>query len=197
MMQHAGSFRKIAFLAGLTALIGGAEISQSNATTLTTPPQNMGFDISATNGSPGAKTLTFNDFHPSLGTLTALQFGLNSMITNVVDDPTLTASVTIDSVLIGQSTSLGSFIIPVTNETSPTILGYVTGTSTFDVNLSLSVSCDGCDIDWDPPQQGVTIDFLYTTTPLPAALPLFTTGLLGLGFTTLRSRRKHKAAKQS
>jgi hypothetical protein len=197
MMQHAGSFRKIAFLAGLTALIGGAEISQSNATTLTTPPQNMGFDISATNGSPGAKTLTFNDFHPTLGTLTALQFGLNSMITNVVDDPTLTASVTIDGVLIGQSTSLGSFIIPVTNETSPTILSYVTGTGTFNVNLSLSVTCDGCDIDWDPPQQGVTVDFQYTTTPLPAALPLFTTGLAGLGFTTWRRRRNHKPAKKS
>ena len=47
---------------------------------------------------------------------------------------------------------------------------------------------------------GLTVDYVYnpiSTTPLPPALPLFTTGLAGLELIAWRHLRKQKAAKQS
>jgi hypothetical protein len=207
MTQDAGSFKKIAVLTGITALIGGAEISQSNATTLTTSQQTSTFDpfTQTGNGTADSSVGPYNDFSSALGTLTGVQFGLSSSISGNFafnDHPgSLTAAVTVDGIQIGTQSATGTFDFSVTNMNS-TLLAYVTGASTFNAGLSLTVSdCEGaCSVTWDPPAPSLVVDYEYTpvsTTPVPAALPLFTTGLAGLGFTTWRSRRKQKAAKQS
>ena len=207
MTQDAGSFKKIAVLTGITALIGGAEISQSKATTLT-PSQSQTFTsfTQTGNGTTDSSVGPYNDFSSALGTLTGVQFGLSSSISGNFafnDYPgSLTATVTVDGITIGTPASTtGTYDFSVTNLNS-TLLAYVTGGSTFNATLALTVSdCEGtCAVTWDPPAASLVVDYAYTpvsTTPVPAALPLFTTGLAGLGFTTWRSRRKQKAAKQS
>ena len=204
MTQDAGSFKKIAVLTGITALIGGAEISQSKATTLT-PSQSQTFTsfTQTGNGTTDSSVGPYNDFSSALGTLTGVQFQLSSNIGELSTfTPSLTATVTVDGITISTPASTtGAYDFSVTNLNS-TLLAYVTGVSTFNATLALTVSdCEGaCSVTWDPPPASLVVDYEYTpvsTTPVPAALPLFTTGLAGLGFTTWRSRRKQKAAKQS
>jgi len=204
MTQDAGSFRKVAVLTGITALIGGAEISQSKATTLT-PSQSQTFTsfTQTGNGTTDSSVGPYNDFSSALGTLTGVQFQLSSNIGELSTfTPSLTATVTVDGITISTPASTtGAYDFSVTNVNS-TLLAYVTGGSTFNATLALTVSdCEGtCAVTWDPPAASLVVDYAYTpvsTTPVPAALPLFTTGLAGLGFTTWRSRRKQKAAKQS
>ena len=192
----------------MTALIGGAEISQSNAATST--PQNQLFPTLTQMGDGTTpESVSFNDFNPTLGTLTAVQFILNSTITAINTAQTNpSATVKVDSEQIGSSgTSTGPYDIAVQTITDPTILSFVTGSSTFDVDLSLtatSLSNDTEGFTWNSTSSstpaGLTVDYVYTpvsTTPLPPALPLFTTGLAGLGLMAWRSLRKQKAAKQS
>jgi hypothetical protein len=203
MTQDAGSFKKIAVLTGMTALIGGAEISQSNAATTT--PQTQTFDFSQPgNGTNTDSVGSYNDFQSSAGTLTGVQFDLSSSISRSGEgfDSNLTATVKVDGITIGTpATTTGTYDFSVTSMNS-TLLAYVTGSGTFNASLSLMVSdCEGtCTVTWDPPAQGLTVDYVYTpvsSTPLPAALPLFATGLAGLGLLTSRNRRKRKNTKQS
>jgi hypothetical protein len=208
MTQDERSFKKIAVLTGMTALIGGAEISQSNAAT--TAPQTLSFTTLTQmgNGTTPDESVIFNDFNPTLGTLTAVQFILNSTITAIFTTRSPSATVKVDSEQIGSSgTSTGPYDIPAQTITDPTILSFVTGGSTFGVNLSLTaigLSNDTEGFTWNSSSPatpaGLTVDYVYdpvSTTPLPPALPLFTTGLAGLGLTAWRSLRKQKAAKQS
>ena len=207
MIQDERSFKKIAVLTGMTALIGGAEISQSNATTTT--PQTLSFSTLTQmgDGTTPPESVSFNDFNPTLGTLTAVQFILNSTITAINTNQSPNATVKVDSQQIGSSgTSVGPYDIAVQTITDPTILSFVTGSSTFDVNLSLTATGvnDTEGFSWNSSSPatpaGLTVDYVYnpvSTTPLPPALPLFTTGLAGLGLMAWRSLRKQKAAKQS
>jgi hypothetical protein len=206
MTQDERSFKKIAVLTGMTALIGGAGISQSNAATTT--PQSLSFTTLTQMGDGTTpESVIFNDFNPTLGTLTAVQFILNSTITAINTNQSPSATVKVDSEQIGSSgTSAGPYDIAVQTITDPTILSFVTGSSTFDVNLSLTATGlnDTEGFTWNSSSPatpaGLTVDYVYnpvSTTPLPPALPLFTTSLAGLGLMAWRSLRKRKAAKQS
>jgi hypothetical protein len=125
-------------------------------------------------------------------------------------NPSISATVQIDSVQIGPTgTALvggGAFNFgPTEAALSPPALSFYEGTSTFDVLLSLSViSSESVEafVTWGSfVDEGLTLTYTYTpgisATPLPAALPLFATGVAGLGFTTWRSRRKRKPAEPS
>src|SRR5262245_47897411 len=68
-------FKKIAVLTGLTVLVGGAEISSAEAATIL---QHQTF-TSLKENSP-ALTLTYNQFNPSVGTLTQAEWVLNSTV---------------------------------------------------------------------------------------------------------------------
>ena len=133
-----------------------------------------------------------------------MQFSLTSYISAQVEaedfTPTISAQVSVDSVQIGPTgTAAGTFNFgPVEGVLSPPALSFYEGSSTFGVLLTLDVQSYEVytSVTWDPPPpDGVTVTYTYTpaATPLPAALPLFTTGLAGLGFTAWRSRRKQKA----
>lgn len=210
MSHDESSLKTVAVLTGLTMLVGGAEISEAGAATLS---QSNDFDIQTqgTGSQSNSATLSFNQFNASLGTLTDVQFSLTSNISTEVEaenfTPTISAQVSVDSVQIGPTgTASGSFNFgPTEGVLSPPALSFYEGSSTFGVLLTLDVQSAAevyVGATWDPPPpEGVTVTYTYTpatsATPLPAALPLFTTGLAGLGFATWRSRRKQKTTKQA
>lgn len=205
--HDASSFKKVAVLTGLTMLVGGAEISEAEAATLV---QTDDMPVIST-GGPGTQsssaTVNFDQFNTALGTLTDVQFSLTSNISTFVEaenfTPTISAQVKVDSVQIGPTgTAAGTFDFgPVEGVLSPPALSFYEGSSTFGVLLTLDVISAAevyVGATWDN-LDAVTVTYTYTAsaTPLPAALPLFTTGLAGLGFTTWRGRRKQKTTKQA
>lgn len=139
-----------------------------------------------------------------------MSFGLNSNITNLNSIGFLSAAVDVNSateLLLGSTPSVGGFNFgPVSGLNSADGATTTFYSSAFGVNLVLAncTSCEFFSSTWngDPPAPytGLTVTYTYTptsTTPLPAALPLFATGLGGLGLLAWRSRRKQKATKQS
>jgi hypothetical protein len=211
MSHDQSSFKKVAVLTGLTMLVGGAEIYEADAATVT---QEINMPIIQTAGygsQSNSDTLFFNQFNASGAlagaTLTDVQFSLISNISASGTLSTLSAQVSVDSgVQIGPTGSdTGSFNFgPTEGVLSPPALSFYEGSSTFGVLLTLNVQSyeEYAIVTWDPPPpDGVTVTYTYTpatsATPLPAALPLFTTGLAGLGFATWRRRRKQKITKQA
>ena len=203
MTHDTGSFKKVAVLTGLTMLVGGAEISQANAATAS---QDIGFNF--TNSGTGSVTdlLSFSGFNTALGTLKGVSFGLISNITNTLGF--VSAAVDVNSateLLLGSTSSVGAFNFgPVSGLNSVDGATTTFYSSAFGVNLVLTncTSCEFSSSTWDPPSpDGLTVTYTYTpaisATPLPAALPLFATGLAGLGFTAWRRRRKQKAIEQA
>src|SRR6516165_10464145 len=87
MKQDPGAYKKAAVLTGATILAGGVEISGAVAATCTiipppvgatcTPVQTQNFRVPTPTNSL-SQTLTFNQFDSTLGTLTSVDFGLNS-----------------------------------------------------------------------------------------------------------------------
>jgi len=213
MSHDQGSLRKVAVLTGLTMVVGGAEISEVDAATLSQTILMPSVQVSTTSSGSNSATLNFNQFNPSLGTLTDVEFGLISDISNTVSESTFSdpfsATVNVDGVQIGPAgTTAGSFDFgPVEGVLSPPALSYYEGSSTFAVGLELSItSCSSegepfCQVTWDTPQEdSVTVTYTYTpsATPVPAALPLLGSALAGLGFlTTWRNRRKQKTKKEA
>jgi hypothetical protein len=102
------TFKKAAVLTGLTVLIGGAEISNADAATISDPTQTFNISI----GLSGSKTpssttdnLTFAGFNASFGNLTQVEVQLNSTIVSDVGQKStsvvLDASVTLAGQPIG------------------------------------------------------------------------------------------------
>jgi hypothetical protein len=210
MSNDAGSFKKAAVLIGLVMVVGGAEISEVDAATLTQTNDMPQIQTAGTLSQSNSATVDFNQFNTALGTLTDVQFTLTSIIDVEIAaqgfNPSISATVQIDSVQVGPTgTADGVFSFgPTEAALSPPALSFYEGSGTFDVSLLLNVnSSESVDafVTWDPPVSALALTYTYTPaisgTPLPAALPLFATGLAGLGFTTWRSRRKGKAAKPS
>jgi len=197
MTQETVSFKKVAILTGLTMVIGGAEISSANATTETLPNQTFNFTPPGT--TTGTDTVTFQQFNSSLGTLPGVQFGLDSTINQNASFGTITGAVMVNGVTLDTHSGAGTYDNSAINGLNGAAnAAFYTGPSTFGVSLVLNYGgCESTCPTWDgmtSGETGVTITYNYTPSavPLPAALPLFATGLGALGL--LGWRRKRKAA---
>lgn len=188
------SFKKAAVLTGLTVLIGGAEISTADAAT--TLPETHSFFLSAFPGGTQTDALGFQQFNDALGTLTGVNFVLQSVI-DIGNSNGPAANVTVNGGTgLFSQTSAGPFTGSTTVGSDP----FFRGAGTFPVDLFLNPNCEGtCSGEgWSG---SVTVSFNYETppaqaaVPLPAALPLFASGAAGLGVLGWRNRRKQKAKK--
>ena len=192
MAHDPNTFKKAAVLTGLTVLIGGAEISNAGAATISDPTQtfNLSIPFQFTPGSTSTD-LMFAGFNASLGTLTQVEVVQNSTISS--DARTLNASTTLAAHSVGSFTTT-----PVTNAAFNEDVFFTTSLSSFETSsitahLALSTSDGFATWAGSGNPAGLTVTFTYTPTsavPLPATLPLFAGGLAGLGFTTWRRRRK-------
>jgi hypothetical protein len=185
---------KAALLSGLTVFGGGV----CDAIAATTQPQIDTFTLVASGGTNSGLTtqnLSFQQFDPALGTLTGVNFSLNS---NLSVQDGATASISVNSVpLSSQSTSGGYNFTNLSGLKSPLTTAFYTGTSTFNAALSLNTFFCFHTATWtgNGAFTGLSLTYDYTPTavPLPGALPLFASGVAGIALTAWRSRRKRKA----
>lgn len=191
MSHYPSSSKKVAVLTGLTMLVSGAEILSANANT--TIPEVEPFNIG---NAGGGGDLNFNQFNES-GTLTGVKFELNSNV-SIFNSNGFTASVSVLGGPLFSQNFAGLFSTSQTLGSNPAFIGG----GEFPVHVLLENNCEGpCSGEgW----QGTlavsyTFDPLPSTseTPLPAALPLFATGVAGLAVMGLRKRRKQKAKEQA
>jgi hypothetical protein len=214
MKQDRGAYKKAAVLTGATLLAGGAEISGAVAATCTITPPPAGATCTAAETHPfgvagvsfPSETLSFNQFDPTLGTLTSVDFGLNSAVNNA---GTLSGTI---SAVTSSPPNQTLFTIPTgasgtLNATFSGLQGTIAngnfykGTSTISILVQLGSGVASSE-SWNGFQgfTGLTLQYDYMPTssvPVPAALPLFATGLAGIGVTAWRSRRKRKATQQA
>jgi hypothetical protein len=182
--------KSLSALAGIS-LVASATMAV-DVSAATTTPETIQFGTPSTGGS----TLEFKTFDSSLGSLSGVSLNLDSAISN--EARTETARVSILGVEIAsKTTSEGggseSFNF---SELDPVSFAGIElnnflgdGTSTFGILLNFSPG-DG---SWDGISQagaGLSVTYEFTPVPLPAALPLMLSGLLGLGtIGRLRSRK--------
>jgi hypothetical protein len=199
MTQDPSSFKKVAVLTGLTALIGGAEISNADAATTS---QTDAISLSTSGGATATEMLPFNGFNPALGTLTAVELSVVSNVVFQIGATSATTSVqifgnTFPTVPLSFSNPGAGFAVDGDNfavngvSGTATLADYIGGS--FDAFPTLTGGPGSVGWFGDLPSlgEGLTVTYTYTpTTPLPATLPLFVGGLAALGFTTWRSRRK-------
>jgi hypothetical protein len=190
-----------------TALIGlsFALASVSAANAATTTPVNDTFSVTAPARGESFDLLSFPQFNPSLGTLTSVDFSLNSVLGGGFAFGSSTAQIT--------AVTFTGFIMPFGNSPGPynftdvsglqsllTTANY-TGSGNIGVFVSLFnffAAPGSAPATWtgDGPGQGLTLVYDYTpaATPLPAALPLFATGLGALGLLGWRRKRKARVS---
>jgi hypothetical protein len=200
MKRNPKSSKKLAVLTGLTALIGGAGVSNANANTTT--PQTDTFNFGVTSpieeSASNSVSLTFTGFDTSLGTLTDVLVELNSQLAIGVYN---TGEITATATLAGQSIASSDIFTSSDGTTSLNASGDLTSSlSSFtagSVSASLTISAFDGLATWSGSGSpaGLTVTYEYTTTPLPPTLFSFVGGLAGLGFTTWRSRRKQSTKK--
>jgi hypothetical protein len=199
--QVTNSFKQVAILTGLTMLVGGAEIS--SAATLVQDPS---FGPLSGPG-PSSTTLNLNQFDPALGTLTSVEVKLTSQVFESIGT-TVSGSATGQ----GFSANFGPFALGVSPFTlnitasipgSPFVDPFV-GLGTLPYGFQYSAACGEGPIQLPFCGEGWGGDLKVTYTydpvpqvPLPAALPLFATGLAGLGAMGWVRRLKRKAKKQA
>jgi hypothetical protein len=190
--------RKAALLIGLSISMGG--ICDANAAT-TTPVTETFFVFAATGVDQATDTLQFPQFNPSLGTLTSVDFSLSSSISGAAF---LSAEVATGGVLLVEQLNTGNptpFDFTNQNGLFPPLgltTAFYTGSGNIDVDLTLNSSGAGPGgVAWSGSENftGLTLVYDYTpaATPLPAALPLFATGIGALGLLGLRRKRKSQA----
>lgn len=200
-------------LAGVTLMIGGTEV----AVAATTPPETKTFSISAGPFDTQTRDLDFAPFDPLLGTLTGVNLELDSFVTGGSE------AATADATVLFQATSVGedSFIGPANQSFAfgPTDILPVFTPADFivpaAVTFTLQLVTDGQNAggepqdlfgwDWvgDGEFSGLSLSYTYDevveapdAVPLPAALPLFATGLAGaagLGYVARRRKAKRQA----
>ena len=173
MGHDPSSFKRVAVLTGMTMLVGGAEISEVNAATLT---QTIPFSVSTgpTDFDTVSNTdmLLLNGFNTlsSSGTLTDVQFSLDS---NVDDEGSVgvnvSAKVTVDGgIQIGPTqTTTGTYNFSTNGVLSPPDLSFYVTSSVFAVSLTLAVSSESTDgfADWTgegASETGLTVTYTYT-----------------------------------
>jgi hypothetical protein len=209
MADEASSLKKVAVLTGMTMVIGGAEISQSSAATVT---QSATFNFSLFGAPAGTGTSTatltpppsFSAFDSSKGTLTEVDVILDSTINFGV--PT-TATLTLGPFTITTSSNFtggdAAFDQTVSSKLASDLAKFSTAPIT-----SLVLTSSNCEPgflcgswasdDSETAPTSLTLEYVYnptvTTTPLPGALPLFAAGLAGLGLGALYRRRKQNRA---
>ena len=198
------ALQKVAVLTGLTMVIGGAEISQSSAATMTqTQSATFNFSLFGEPMGGGATSATatpppsFLAFDSSKGILTEVDVILDSTLHSPAST---TATLTLGPFTITHSgTTFGSvpFDQTVTSTSAGALAQFLTPQN---ASLVLAVGPSSCEpnqfcASWasDAPTS-LTLNYLYNPTnpavPLPGALPLFATGLAGLGLLALHHRRK-------
>jgi hypothetical protein len=192
------SVRKAAVLIGLTFVVSG--VCDANAATTT--PVTDTFSLSA--GPPPGQNpapfedLSFPQFNPSLGTLTSVDFSLNSSLSG----PSLNFNAALfpaglnAAPLLGFSVFSGPFdFTDISGLGMDATTGFYTGTSTIAVRAALNSSLGTTTWTGNGTGQGLTLVYDYTpvVTPLPAALPLFATSLGALGLLGWRRKRRAQA----
>lgn len=212
--------RKAAVLIGLSIFMSG--VCDANAATIT---ETATFDLAAPFKNPdrftppplinvATETLVFSAFNPSLGTLTGVEFSLDSSLSSPFcagfiyceDNISRSASVAVQGATnLQQGAAFGSFnFADVSGLYDGLTTANYTGQGTFiDVVVTLSAILLGDEeqradlVAWiaDQTGQGLTLTYTYTpaATPLPASLPLFAAGLGGLGLFGWRRKRKARA----
>ncbi len=193
--QDTTSFKKVAVLTGLT-VFGGGVCGANAATTL---PHTDTFLLSV-DGFDGqiSQNLSFPQFNPALGTLTGVLFSLNSNLSLSEGFFSGSASISVNSVQLSSQNTLGLYnFTNLSGLKAPLTTAFYTGTSNFNAALLLTNSCF-ITATWtgNGAFTGLTLVYDYTPTPavpLPGALPLFASGVAGIGLTAWRSRRKRKA----
>jgi hypothetical protein len=222
MAHEPSSPKKVAVLTGLTMLAGGVEVSRAIADTTT--PETHGFNLTSSGSGPPAVTdiLTFQKFNQS-GTLTGVTFTLDSQFIDPLASTggslvsSYAISIQVDNQPAITSQSFGAALPHTFDITNPPGLSglvgaldqnFYTGSGTFLVTLGIicGTAANGCEggVKWvgdnstGANETGLTLTYTFNPTPiqtpLPAALPLFATGLGGLGLAAWRSRRKQKLA---
>jgi hypothetical protein len=203
MSQDTRAFKKVAFLTGLTVLVCGSQIAAASTISQTnSPPFNLNLSNPPTTTN---KNLSFDRFNGALGTLTDVKIDLAS---SIFEDSSITFQASAGSSLSGLLNN-GTFIhagsasgVTYNSTTHPTLTGY-TGAGSFLIGLVYSMFACGeggtCGIGagWTGT---VTVTYTYdpvSSVPLPAALPMFATGVAGLGFMGWLRRLKQKAKKQA
>jgi hypothetical protein len=184
MTQDTSSFKKVVVLIGLTLLVGGAEIS-SAATII----QDKKFGALITTST---ETVPYIQFDPSLGTLTDVELVMTSQIVVPIGSLIAAFASAFPIILDGITTQVTTnFNVSDNNVFNGQFIGVGSFLATFDYFANCAGSCGG-----DGWSGNLKITYTYdpppSQVPLPAALPLFATGLGALGL--LAWRRKRKAA---
>jgi hypothetical protein len=188
MTHDTSSFKKVAVLTGLTAVIGGAEISNADAATTSQTDA-----ISLITNTTATEMLPFNGFDPALGTLTGVELSVVTFV-SVPPGSSATTSVQIfGNTFPVNSTNFNKFDVNGVSG-SATLADYIGGSFDAEAILTGGPGFVGWSGIATAIGEGLTVTYTYTpTTPLPTTLPLFAGGLAALGFTTWRSRRKQAA----
>jgi hypothetical protein len=139
MANEASSLKKVAVLTGLL-VIGGAEGSTADAATTT--PQSNTFFITAIPFQTVTASPSFNQFNPSLGTLTSVDFSLDSFILAGVINGGFSATITVDNgMLLNSTTLLGLYDATFSGLVGATNAAFYTGTGSFPGPLTHEPRC--------------------------------------------------------
>ena len=192
-----------AVLIGLGMVIGGAEVSEIRAATMT---QTATFNLTLIGGDNATIfNPSFSAFNSSLGTLTEVDLSLDSTV-NL--QPTTNAKLSAPLFIfefVGPSAGQPAIMAPADFSevfTSATVLAEYMTTPLIELALT-TATCEPLffcgswigDNSTGANETGVTLTYNFTPapTPLPAALPLFATGLGALGLLGWRRKRKAQA----
>jgi hypothetical protein len=162
------------------------------------------FSLSVAPFADRTEPLPFAQFNPSLGTLTNAIFSLTSAVSaaapgSVIPVAQLGEFASGDSANLAMSglefdfTNISGIEFPVTTAD-------FTGSGTIKALLTIFNDRGSVTATWtaNRPGQGLTLTYDYTpattATPLPAALPLFATGLGALGLLGWRRKRKARVS---
>jgi hypothetical protein len=212
MANEASSLKKAAVLTGLTMVMGGAEVSETRAATQV---QTFSFNFNVM-GTTGNDTQTvspgFLAFDSSKGMLTEVDIFLDSTVsisrffntTATISTPLFTATMGPPNPIPAASDINGPFDHTASSMLSSDLMKFMT-TPSFMLTLH-AINCEpgatcatwvsAADDGANKPT-ALTLDYVYnpvTAVPLPGALPLFATGLAGLGLLALGRRRKQNRA---
>jgi hypothetical protein len=198
-MEDAMSNMKAAALIGLSLAVAG--VSAANAATTSVTQM---FSLSVAPFADRTEPLPFAQFNPSLGTLTDAIFSLTSAVSAAAPGSVIPLA-QLGEIASGDSANLatGGLRFDLTNISGiefPVTTADFTGSGTIKALLTIFNDRGSVLATWtaNQPGQGLTLTYDYTpatsATPLPAALPLFATGLAGLGLLGWRRKRKARVS---
>jgi hypothetical protein len=200
-MEDAMSNMKAAALIGLSLAVTG--VSAANAATTSVTQM---FSLSVAPFADRTEPLPFAQFNPSLGTLTDAIFSLTSAVSAAAPGSVIpVAQLGEVAVPSGDSANLATSGLEfdftnISGIVSPVTTADFTGSGTIKALLTIFNDRGSVTATWtaNQPGQGLTLTYDYTpatsATPLPAALPLFATGLGALGLLGWRRKRKARAS---